>query len=774
MAEGALFGLAGKVLELLGSLVVQEVKLASGVKTEIENLKSRVSTIQAVLLDAEKQSSHSHQIKDWLNVLHDADGLLEDISTQVLRQKVENEAIRKRLNAIVDDRMKFNLTENCNEPQVMNRGRETYSFVLEDEVIGREDDKKEIMRRLFYDNVVENISIIPIVGIGGLGKTTLAQLLTEGKHEGSLEILQNKLREKLKGKKYLIVLDDLWNEDSSEWLLLRNLLMVGKRGSRIVLTTRSSKVAEITGTTSPHELKGLAPEKAWSLFVKIAFKEGKEPENQILVALGKQIVEKCVGVPLAIRTIGSLLYGKTIEIEWQSFLEDELSKDVENDYLGNIKSCKMHDLMHDLAIFVFGMESVILNSSGENVIEKVHHVSFDLVDSSSQFSILVANKRKIRTILVASVGGKLGNLTCDALISNLRYLRILDLHCFGLHVVPHSIGELSHLRYLDLSMNSIAVLPNSITNLLNLQTLKIYSCGSLKELPQRLKNLVNLRHLDISKCNKLTHMPLGLGHLISLEILTWFVVRQGGSKASSCSWYKKKQARSGGGLSELKELSNLEGSLVIIKLGHGEDDMLECKATNTTSSRVGIMGWWRNLDDDDDDDNEPHHLLLPSFPPCLSTLEIINCPNLISMPNLTSLKEPYIDRCPKFRLTMSRAGQICACSIEMAFETSTTKYLFDNCCYLYISMFGGGYCIGESLKMLEELNFPPLPSAGGVYIDENSYVLESYEFFPEFNYLPQCLKESHCFGFNREANRGMSAIIWPCSSSLNGYQMETI
>nr|POE84459.1 hypothetical protein CFP56_40779 [Quercus suber] len=42
------------------------------------------------------------------------------------------------------------------------------------------------------------------------------------------------------------------------------------------------------------------------------------------------------------------------------------------------------------------------------------------------------------------------------------------------------------------------------------------------------------------------------------------------------------------------------------------------------------------------------------------------------------------------------------------------------------------------------------------------------------DYLPQCLKESHCFGFNREANRGMSAIIWPCSSSLNGYQMEAI
>ena len=63
-----------------------------------------------------------------------------------------------------------------------------------------------------------------------------------------------------------------------------------------------------------------------------------------------------------------------------------------------------------------------------------------------------------------------------------------------------------------------------------------------------------------------------------------------------------------------------------------------------------LKGWRRNSDDDDDDDdNEPHHLLLPSFPPCLSMLEIINCPNLISMPNLTSLKEPYIGGCPKFR-----------------------------------------------------------------------------------------------------------------------------
>lgn len=57
-----------------------------------------------------------------------------------------------------------------------NQQRQTYSFVREDEIIGREEEKKIINSYLLDTNVTDNISVVAISGIGGLGKTTLAQL----------------------------------------------------------------------------------------------------------------------------------------------------------------------------------------------------------------------------------------------------------------------------------------------------------------------------------------------------------------------------------------------------------------------------------------------------------------------------------------------------------------------------------------------------------------------------------------------------------------------
>ena len=93
----------------------------------------------------------------------------------------------------------------------------------------------------------------------------------------------------------------MWNEDNTKWFLSKNLLMVGARGSRIVVTTRFEMVVSITRATSWYALGGLPVEKAWNLFVKVAFGEGQLPKNQAFISLGKEILEKCVGVPLAIR-----------------------------------------------------------------------------------------------------------------------------------------------------------------------------------------------------------------------------------------------------------------------------------------------------------------------------------------------------------------------------------------------------------------------------------------------------------------------------------------
>ncbi|KAB2006802.1 hypothetical protein ES319_D11G372900v1 [Gossypium barbadense] len=493
-----------------------------------------------------------------------------------------------------------------------------------------------------------------------------------------MDQLQKQLREKIGGKKYLLVLDDIWNEEWEKWVSLKELLVGGAKGSRIIVTTRSLGVAKITSKCQPYVLKGLSDNDAWSLFKEIAFEQrSADSTDSGFVEIGKLILERCRGVPLVIRTIAGTLSFKETKSEWISFKDNELARisqnqgeilptlklsydhlsshlkhcfaycrlypkdheidvrklvqfwiaqgfvkqlnpsqsleeigfgyfversffqEVEGDLMEEMR-CKMHDLMHDVAESVAGMESSIVdsNKNASDVGEKCRHISI------KPSLIPLFKGKKLRTLLrfPNSINQDLSDETWDFIIANCRCLRVLDLHLLGIEMISPSIYKLKHLRYLDLSHNyNIKILPKSICKIQNLLALKLDGCYRLQELPKKIEKLVNLTHLSCRYYNELTHMPRGIGKLTSLETLSMFVVDKDGSHG-------------GADLSELRLLNNLRGHLQITNLGFVKNAKEKFKAANLKQKqhlRSLVLEWSLDFDDNDDDeksleDLQPH------------------------------------------------------------------------------------------------------------------------------------------------------------------------
>ncbi|XP_078158181.1 putative disease resistance protein RGA3 [Carex rostrata] len=134
-----------------------------------------------------------------------------------------------------------------------------------------------------------------------------------------MELLLRRLRNVLKGKRYVLVLVDVWNENADNWKRLRTLLNGGDSGSAIIVTTRSDKVATIMGTIESYNLGYLGEEDSWSLFHERAFNKGVK-ECQELADIGRKMIQNCQGLPLAINTLGSLM---SYEVrEWLVVLEE--------------------------------------------------------------------------------------------------------------------------------------------------------------------------------------------------------------------------------------------------------------------------------------------------------------------------------------------------------------------------------------------------------------------------------------------------------------------
>ncbi|XP_057990366.1 disease resistance protein RGA2-like [Hevea brasiliensis] len=459
-------------------------------------------------------------------------------------------------------------------------GRET-SSVLKPDVIGREKDKEKMIESLLNPTSSQgNVSVNAIVGIGGLGKTALAQLILECATNNEvpnllgLEQLHIRFKENLEAKRYLLVLDDVWNEDQKKWDDLKAYLLMGAPGSKILVTTRSTRVALVMGVDSPYVLQGLADNEAWDLFDKLAFGEGHGAVmNPKLIKIGKDMLSYCQ-MPTYLRQCFSYcaMFPKGHEFDKETLIRLWIAQG----YISKSMShYKMHDFIHDLAQSI----SKDRYFAVVNVCEGIHHVYW--LSSLNEIEMLVKVKG-MRTLFFESFPESLQALKA------LELKRFHALHSEGdcgrdIIEVPNSIAKLKYLRYLDISGLDMETLPKSITNLQNLQTLILLYCIYLQELPRDIEKLISLRCLMIDGCGKLRCMPIGLGKLTCLRQLSDFVVaRDEGSKGAM--------------LNELNSLNQLRGSIYLHLLRNVENVEIESNQVNLREKKhlQFLELCWRN------------------------------------------------------------------------------------------------------------------------------------------------------------------------------------
>ncbi|XP_052117473.1 putative disease resistance protein RGA1 isoform X2 [Arachis duranensis] len=380
------------VIENLQAFVQDELATLWGVHSQIQELSGNLAAIHAVLQDAEEKQIRERAVKLWLQKLSDAAHVLDDIldecsiesnrlhSDQCLTRLdpvtiMFRRDIGKRMKEMVDrfrqideERRRFELRGRVPERQQEDEAwRQTCSGITEHNIYGREQDTKNIVEFLSRSADSSNdLSVYPIVGMGGLGKTTLVRWVyndnkviehfdlriwvcvstefntmrilesivesTSGHNPNlsTLEALKNKVQEILLGKRYLLVLDDMWSTD--KWEDLKSVLLCGggTKGAAVLVTTRVESVASVMGTCHAHHLSPLSEDDNWLLFKYHAFGSDKVERTE-LVAIGKKIVKKCGGSPLASKALGSLLHNKKEEIQWVNVLESKFWDILEDD-----------------------------------------------------------------------------------------------------------------------------------------------------------------------------------------------------------------------------------------------------------------------------------------------------------------------------------------------------------------------------------------------------------------------------------------------------------
>ncbi|KAL2514469.1 putative disease resistance RPP13-like protein 1 [Forsythia ovata] len=619
------------LLERLASRELLKFLRPLGIDAQLKKWRRTLLMIKAVLTDAENKQTRNEAVKEWLNDLedlaYDLDDLVDKLNTEALQRKLmetdeestsqvqklfstfsnnfsirdfisesginsELQEINERLEDLAQQISMLSLVMNVKGSSDKTGERlQLTSVVEQSEVHGREKDKEDILKMLLeVESSDSPVSVIPIVGMGGIGKTTLAQLVYNDdrlkgefdltawacvsdefdafritkiileKVSGScdytdLDMLQVKLKESLSKKRFLVVLDDVWNEKYGDWDILRRPFLAGEPGSKIIVTTRNENVAKIMSRIPAYHLSLLSDNDALSLL-------------------------------------------------------DDMLKD---------------NLQYKIS-------------------EKVRHLSFisHYYKFYDRFSS-VNSFQSLRTFLPLSIyrlrGMYLPRRVLLDVVPNLYRVRDLSLSGYRIYELPSSIGDLRHLRYFNLSRTPLKLLPESVSKLCNLQVLILKGCNRLSKLPARMDKLINLRHLNISATSKLCELSEGIARLTSLQTLSKLIV-------SKSSGLKINELRD---FSLLKGEISIEELQHVVYVQEATDARL----TNKPSLNKIRLEWSSTFDDSRNEILEldlrrfyirrcPKLVSLPTFLfPSLCELSVEKCNEVVlnSMHNLTSLTQ---------------------------------------------------------------------------------------------------------------------------------------
>ncbi|XP_019178951.1 PREDICTED: putative disease resistance protein RGA3 [Ipomoea nil] len=654
-------GIISSVVDQLFIIIkdqIRELRTVLGVEKEIKNLSSKLKKIREVLGDAERRSFKEKGVKLWVEEIQDfcyeVEDVLDEWNTRSRRQQMERsflpaassscfhfkrfvmhrdiaKKIKKldsRLDQVMKDKDLYNfvaVTHNSDVQESKRVATTTTSFVDASEIQGRDIDASNVIRELVKDDEGEEAIrngngplVISIVGAGGIGKTTLAQLvygdqqikthfhervwvcvshpfdqikiakaIVESTTKSSenlsdrLQVLLEKIQSTLSQKRFLLVLDDVWTEQYSKWEPLKNSLKVGLPGSRILVTSRSERVARMMASVYLHRVKLISDFDAWMLLSRISFSgRSGEAYSEKLKDIGQKIARRCRGLPLAVKVMGSLLRLKDTEEEWQNVLSkldikfwnlEEVETDLfphlylsYDDLTSEMKRCfsycavfpKDYEIEVDKLIRIWMAQGYLTTTNGSsdrmeqkgrevfgnlamrslfqdlekddrnsNIIScKMHDIVYDFAEFCTRnecYSIGSRHEDKVKIEKLRHLSWqKTGRLMDPASICD-----VIGKLCsfFAEHLSPEQLthdlfNHLKSVRVLGLRGCKLQKLPKEVGNLHHLRYIDL-SYSKVEKLPDAICFLDNLQTLDLEGCECLSKLSEGIGNLSHLRYI---------------------------------------------------------------------------------------------------------------------------------------------------------------------------------------------------------------------------------------------------------------